>query len=470
MAWSLRALAPQPPGMAGCELSTRDARVARRDRPEGGGAGMTRVLAGIKVVEFAQNLAVPACGRVLAALGAEVVKIEPPEGESQRHMDALHVPLESRPFAAINAGKRSIALDLGSPMARPVIDALAAWADVVLTGMKQPDLGRYGIDYERLSGLKPALIYLETSAFGAKGPDAHLGGYDILASALSGLAFLTARDDGTAPEPVVPAYTDAATALSSCVAVLAALRHRDQTGQGQRVRTSLLGTALSLELSFASRFHEVDPPREQEFEVQWAQLRARGASPREQRLAWQRHWQRGGGIFDMYFRHFRTADGMLAVGALSPGLRARMHKALDLPAPDQCARHGTEGWDMLVQQVEALFASRTTEQWQRLLGQAQVPCMRHKLPNQVLDDPQVRENEMVVELVHPTLGRYTTANVPFELERTPARVTEPSPTLGADADSLLSQLGFSPGHIQQLRAEGVLGTPALSRRDGGPIQ
>ncbi len=418
---------------------------------------MGGVLAGIKVVEFAQNLAVPACGRVLAALGAQVVKVEPPGGESQRHMDNLHAPLESRPFATINPGKRSVELDIGSPHARPVIDALALWADFVLTGMKQPDLARYGIDYERLSALNPRLIYLETSAFGARGPDAHLGGYDILASALSGLTFLTARDDGSAPEPVIPAYTDAATGLSSTVALLCALRHRDQTGEGQRVLTSLLATALSLELSFASRFEEVDPAREKEFGEQLAGLRERGASPREQRRAWEAYWKRGGGIFDMYFRHFTTADGTIAVGALSPGLRQRLHLALGLPPLDQCPRHASAGWQALVNRAEHLFAQRTTQEWQTLLGDAKVPCMRHKLPHEVLDDPQVRENDMVVELDHPTLGRYTTANVPFTLERSPARVPGPSPMLGADTQAWLADLGFSQADVARLRDLGAFG-------------
>ncbi|MGE4244160.1 CaiB/BaiF CoA transferase family protein [Ramlibacter sp.] len=418
---------------------------------------MAGVLAGIKVVEIAQALAVPGAGRVLAALGADVIKLEPPGGESQRHMDTLHVKGESRPFSSINPGKRSLELDMASPHARPVIDALAKNVDIFLTGMKQPDLARYGIDYERLAVLNPRLIYLQTSAFGAKGPDAQLGGYDILASGLSGLAFLTGRDDGAAPEPVVPAYTDAATSLGSVVAILAALRHRDATGEGQRVHTSLLSTALSMELSFVSRFEEVDPPREREFDAQLAELRARGATPREQRRAWEAYWKRGGGIFDLYFRHYRTADGMLGVGVLSHGLRARFHDAIGIPAPGKDVALKSPEWNAVVERVEALFATRTTQQWQDQLNAAKVPCMRHKLPHQVLDDPQVRANDMVVELDHPTLGRYTTANVPFQLERTPTNVTRPSPELAADNDDVLAEIGIGADDVARLRALGVFG-------------
>jgi crotonobetainyl-CoA:carnitine CoA-transferase CaiB-like acyl-CoA transferase len=419
---------------------------------------MTGVLNGIRVVEFAQNIAVPFCGRLLAAMGAEVVKVEPPEGDAMRHLDRMPAEHESRQYAAINAGKRGVVLDLGNAASRPAVEALIRWADVVLTGMKRPDLERYAIDYPRVATLNPAAVYLETSAFGARGPDADQGGYDVLAQALSGLSFLSARDDGNAPEPIVPAYTDHATAMCSTIAVLGALRHRDATGEGQRVTTSLLGSALSLELPFITRFEAVDPPQEAAFAGKLAGMRARRAPPREQRLAYQDFFQRNAGLAELYYRNYQTADGLIAVGAVSPALRTRFHDVTGVTDPRvEGLKPGHPKWRDIRASAEAAFAERSTDDWLSRLRAAKVPCARHKLPFETLDDPQVRLNDMLVELEHPTLGRYTTVNVPFGLDRTPATVPGPSPRLGADTDAVLARIGFDADAIRALRADGALG-------------
>jgi crotonobetainyl-CoA:carnitine CoA-transferase CaiB-like acyl-CoA transferase len=416
------------------------------------------VLNGIKVVEFAQNIAVPFCGRMLAAMGADVVKVEPPEGDAMRHLDRLPAEHESRQYAAINAGKRGIVLDLGKAASRPAVEALIRWADVVLTGMKRPDLERYAIDYARVATLNPSVVYLENSAFGAKGPDADQGGYDVLAQALSGLSFLSARDDGNAPEPIVPAYTDHATAMCSTIAVLGALRHRDASGEGQRVTTSLLGSAMSLELPFMTRFESVDPPMEAEFAGRLAEMRARRAPPREQRLAYQAFFKRNAGLTELYYRNFQTADGLIAVGAISPALRTRFHEVTGVTDPRvEGLMPGDPKWLDIKARAEAAFAERSTDAWLSLLRAARVPCVRHQLPFETLDDPQVRLNDMLVELEHPTLGRYTTANVPFGFDRTPATVSGPSPRLGADTDAVLGEIGLDADAIGALRSGGALG-------------
>ena len=156
------------------------------------------VLDGIRVVEFAQNAAIPHCGRLLAGLGADVVKVEPPDGDAMRRLAAL-ADMESRAYALINPGKRSIAIDLGSEDARTVIDALFAWADVALVAFKLPDLARYGIEWEHARTINPRLVHLTHTALGPGGPDAEFGGYDVLVQGRSGVGFVMNRSGATSP-------------------------------------------------------------------------------------------------------------------------------------------------------------------------------------------------------------------------------------------------------------------------------
>ena len=181
------------------------------------------VLDGIKVVEFAQNAAIPHCGRLLAGLGADVVKVEPPTGDAMR----LVAPVggEGRAYVIINPGKRSVGLDLASPDASQVIDALFAWADVALVAFKLPDLERYGLHWEHARTINPRLIHLVHTALGPEGPDADQGGYDGLVQGRSGLGWVMNRSGGSAPQPTRPAINDFSTGFVSAFAVMAGLRH-----------------------------------------------------------------------------------------------------------------------------------------------------------------------------------------------------------------------------------------------------
>ena len=232
------------------------------------------VLAGVRVVEFAQNVAVPHCGRLLAGMGADVVKVEPPVGDAMRFLAPL-AHFEGRAFAVSNPGKRAIALDLNAPDAREVVDRLFAWADVALVAFKLNDQERFGLEYEHARSVNPELIYLASNAFGPEGDDAAIGGYDVLAQARSGVGFIMNRTKDGAPAPTRPAINDTGTGIVSALGVVAALRHRDLTGQGQRVDTSLLGTALSLGTPMIARF-EANAAATEELAADIALLREAG--------------------------------------------------------------------------------------------------------------------------------------------------------------------------------------------------
>ena len=260
----------------------------------GHGAMSDGVLDGIKVVEFAQNVAVPHCGRMLAGMGADVVKVEPPGGDAMRTL--APVGSEGRGYVVMNPGKRSIAVDLSSPEAATVVDNLLAWADVVLVAFKLPDLERFGLDWEHAQTVNPRLVYLVHTALGPEGPDADQGGYDVLVQGRSGIGWIMNRSGGSAPQPTRPAVSDLGSGFVSTFAVLAGLRHLDQTGEGQRIDTSLLGTAMSLGSPMLATFApDAEPLAELDEEI--GLLRSAGMDFDAQRAQYdERVSPSGGGI------------------------------------------------------------------------------------------------------------------------------------------------------------------------------
>jgi formyl-CoA transferase len=418
-------------------------------------------LDGVKVVEIAQYYAVPYCGQLLSDLGATVVKIEAPTGDNSRHYDGSGVPFESKTFAVINRGKRSVCVDLTRPAeARPAVEALVRWADVALVSFKPPDVPRYRLTYDELSAVNPRLVYLHHVPFGPAGPQADDGGFDPLVQAMSGLSFLTARTEHGVPMNVRPAYNDAGVGMLSALGVVAALRHRDRTGEGQRVETHLLSTALAFTLPTVHRFEDVDPPEFEAFQTELAGLRAAGASFEEQRALYDDTVLTGRHLLRMYFRNWQTADGLVASAPLSGPLQDKFHAATGLPHPRREGwRVGSAEWDRLVERAEALFRTETSDTWLVRLRAAGVPCAPYNTPVDVFDDPQIRANDFLVELDHPRLGRYRMPAPPLRMSRTPTRAQGPSPLLGVDTDAILDEVGLAPEVLARLRAAGVVGGP-----------
>ena len=414
------------------------------------------VLCGIRVVEFAQNMAVPTCGRALAAMGADVVKVEPPHGDATRSMAPFPGTSEGRAYLVTNPGKRSVVLDLSDPASHEARDALLRSADIVLAAFKGKDLRRYGLSYEEVVALNPTVIYLEHRALGSEGPDADEGGYDVLVQGLSGLSFVTSRSEDGRPVTVRPAYSDMATGLASTAAVLGALYHRQRTGEGQRVRTSLLGTALYLALPVVARFDAHDQEALAEFHEDLSLVRASGGSFDEQRALFESRVLPAGGAFEIWFRHYVTSDSMLSVGALSPMLIDRFHAVTGLPDPrrERWSYHSQE-WNNLIARAEALLRSDSTENWIAAFRAGGVPCSRYNIPTEAIDDPGAVANGFVDDLDHPVLGRYRTAATPISMDKTPVRTGGPSPTLGQHTDEVLSELGFTSEQIADLFALGV---------------
>ncbi len=411
------------------------------------------VLAGVKVVEFAQNAAVPHCGRLLAGMGAEVVKVEPPYGDAMRNGLKL-APREARTFAVINPGKRGIVLDLTNDDARAVVDRLFEWADVALVGFKQSDLARYGIDWDHARTVNPRLVHLTHTPFGPVGPDADVGGYDVLVQGMSGSGFYMNRSDDDTPQSTRPAVFDFGTGMVAALGVVAALRHRDLTGEGQRVDASLLATAMSLGTPVVHHF-EADDQLIEELEHDLQEARDAGAGFDEQRRIYEERVITGAGAFRLYFRHYLTADGLISVAGLSRKLVETFHAVTGLPRPDLHRPH-TPGFDAAVTAAEALFRSRTTAEWITTLREVGFPCGPYHFPHDALDDEQVRANGFAVDIVHPAFGRYTTSGTPLQFSAAPNPELGPSPAFGQHTREVLAELGFDPSEAESLIHTGVV--------------
>lgn len=404
-------------------------------------------LAGVRVVEFAQAMAIPMCGLLLADMGADVIKVEPPAGDAIRHTMEPIFPGESKGFAILNRGKRSLCLDVTAAASRPVIERLAAWADIVLMSMKPADPPRYGLTYADFAAINPQVVYLEHVPVGKRGPLGGDPGYDVIVQGLSGVTPIAARTVGDAPVNIRPAYNDFGTGFLSLAAVIAALRHREKTGEGQRVETSLLSTAVTMANQLVSWFAATDPPVDESYFAAIAAAREVGASFEEQRAIWEGHYLRGG-YANIYFRHYRTKDGFVSVGCLSPTLNARFRTVTGLsdPRTEPGFELGTaEAYDrltILLRQAEDLFRGRTTAEWVAALRAAGVPCAPLNFPPDVFRDPQLLENGYIIELDHPALGPYKTFGSPIRMDRTPTAIRSAAPALGQHTDEVLRMLGF----------------------------
>ncbi len=419
-------------------------------------------LDGVKVVEFAQAMAIPTAGLLLSDMGADVVKVEPPAGDAFRHTMEPIVPGEAKGYILLNRGKRSLCLDVTLPESRPVLERLVQWADIALMSFKPADLPRYHLTYDDFRAINPRIVYLEHQPVGPRGPMGGGPGYDVIVQGISGTAAITARTRGDAPVSIRPAFSDMGTGYLSALGVVAALRHRDLTGEGQRVETSLLATALASANQLVSWFDATDPPRKEAFNAEVAEARAWGSGFEDQREIWEKHFLRGG-FANIYFRHYRTRDGFISVGCLSPALNARFRKVTGLEDPrlepgfDLGTAPAMKRLHDLVAEAEALLATGTTAEWMERFRAGGVPCGKLNFPPDVFDDPQILANEYVVEVEHPVIGGYRTFAPPIRMDATPTRIQGPPPSLDEHTDEVLSELGFNAGEIERFRACGVAG-------------
>jgi formyl-CoA transferase len=418
-------------------------------------------LAGVKVFEFTQIIAGPFCGMHLADMGADVTKFEPIAGEPWRLSLEL-VPKESRTFASLNRGKRGVAMDMAKPEAQKVIHALIKDVDVVVINYRPGVAEALGIDYPTLAKINPKLIYCENTAFGRKGPLAQRGGYDIVVQALTGLMAGEAKLDGDVPTYVYPAIADYSTGIQMSNSICAALYHREKTGEGQRIDCTLMGTAMAMQTSQFTWFDAFDegviPPMLDGLK----QARADMKTFTEQVDVHKKFRPAAAG--NIYYRVYQTSDGFIAVGALSLALRHKVMAATGIKdprlQPDGSFVMNPEGWaergPELVKEAEALFKTRTTEEWASLLEKHGVPSGPLYFIEELFNHPQTMANGLQVEMDHPLLGPMKLVGPPFQMSASPLEAQFPSPMLGEHTDEVLTEAGLDAAQIEALRSAGVV--------------
>jgi len=393
---------------------------------------MDRALAGIRVLDVTQVMAGPFCAMLLCDMGADVIKVEPPGGDSTRGM-AGAIGTDSPSFNAVNRGKRGIVVNLKHRRGPDIVARLARQSDILIENYRPGVMAAFGLGYEQLSRDHPELIYASISGYGQTGPSAGRGGFDLVAQGISGLMSVTG-EPGRAPVKIGVPITDLGAGLFALSGILAALYHRTRSGAGQHVDTSLVeaGVALSVWES-AEYFSGRGVPQ------------PLGSAHR----------------MSAPYQAIQCADGHITLGAANDRLFRWLCDALGHPEWSDDPRFGTDGLrlenrDVLVAAIESVTITEPRRYWLERLERHDVPCGPINRYDEVFADPQVRARGMVVETDHPTLGRVKTLGSPIKLSETPPVTGRPAPLLGEHTDAVLIEAGFDPAEISELRAADVV--------------
>jgi len=395
--------------------------------------GVDRALAGLRVLDQTQVMAGPFCTMLLADLGADVVKIEPPGGEATRQMELQLAPGHSAPFLAVNRNKRGLVLDLKHPDGAGVLKRLVAGADVLVENYRPGVAKRLGVDYATLAAVNPRLVYCSISGFGQTGPYASRGGYDLIAQGMSGIMSATGSEGGPPVKVGVP-VADLGAGLFGVLGILAALRARRVTGRGQFVDTSLFEAGVALSQWEATEY--------------WFT----GETPKRLGTAHR---------LNAPYQAFRASDGRFTVGAANNRLWPRFaallgapHLVADPRFADMAGR--VRNRPALQAEIEKVTIRETRAHWLARCEAAGVPAGPIYSVPEAHADPHARARGMVQELDHPPLGRVKALGNPVKLSRTPPTLRAAAPAIGEHTDAVLGEAGFAATEIARLRAARVV--------------
>ena len=420
-------------------------------------------LEGIKVFEVSQILAAPYGGMMLADLGADVLKVESPDGDSTRILGAV-VPNESKFFHVVNRGKRGLVLNLQSPEAQELVHRIIADYDVFIINARPGVSKRLRVDYETLREFRPDLVYVDSTGFGTEGPSAERSGSDVVSQGYSGLMANNHRvDEHGAPRMMSIAIGDMSTGLAMAMGVCAALFRRSITGQGEFIQTSLLNSALSLLGASVGQVPVQDAVTTQPMLDALFAARESGASFEE--LAEIHEARRISTAFMTYYGTYLTSDGAIVVGALTPRNQAQIREALGLTGEDPMEDPEFDAlddeWDARAvafqDRVRALFRTKTMDEWIELMDAQGAPATKVNYPEEMADDPQVEAMGYMIDLDHPLTGPERMVGPILRMTNAPTGTLRPSPQLGEHADEVLTEHGLTADEIASLREAGALG-------------
>ncbi len=401
-----------------------------------------QALQDIRVLDITRGLAGPYCTMMLGDLGADVIKVEQPgQGDGSRGWGPPFVgapygayPGESAYFIAVNRNKRSLTVNLKSAEGQDIMRRLAAASDVMVENFRTGVLDKMGLGYEALRELNPRLVYCSVSGYGRSGPYATRPGYDVIIQAEGGMMGITGPADG-APHRVGVPIVDITSGMFAATAILAALRARDITGQGQLVDVSLMDSQVALLANVASNYL------------------VGGAEPRRLGNAHPNIAP---------YEAFRARDRWFALGAANARQWETLCEVLERPALKDDARFATNGDRVvnraaLVETLGELFQTRDASEWMGALREAGLPCGPINSIPDVFEHPQAQARNLALEAEHPTAGTVRLTGFPYKLSQTPAEVRHSPPLLGEHTEEVLVDvLGYSAGDVAQLREQGAV--------------
>jgi crotonobetainyl-CoA:carnitine CoA-transferase CaiB-like acyl-CoA transferase len=392
-------------------------------------------LAGLKVIDLTHVMAGPVCTLLLADLGAEVIKVErPPEGDDSRHMAPPYVGEESAAYLIVNRHKRGIVLNLKHEAGRDALLRLLETADILVENYRGGTLEKLGLGYEQLSERFPSLIWCSISGYGRTGPYADRPGFDLMAQAMSGIMSFTGEGPGRPPVKTGAPIADITAGIFAALGVVAAVAHRQRTGEGQRVETSLFEAAIT---------HTF---------WQSAICFATGNSPGPLGSAHP---------LDAPYQAFQTSDGWAVIGAANQANWLRFVKAIDRPdlAEDARFRNNMERmrhFDELIATLSPELRKRPTQEWVTLLDAAGVPVSPVLTVGEMHQDPQAIARNMIAEVEHSVLGRVKTLGNPLKFSKTSVELGGGAPVLGQHTREVLLEHGYNAAQINALVAAAAI--------------
>ena len=391
-------------------------------------------LSGMVILDLTQILAGPMCTMVLADMGADVIKVEKPNGgDDNRRMGPPFIKDWSAGFLAVNRNKRSLALDLREEKGRAVFRRLVQQADVVVENFRPGVMERLGLGYEELKTVNARLVYCTISGFGSTGPARNRGGFDLVAQGVSGLMSITGHPNSPPAKIGVP-VTDLTAGLFGANGIMAAYIHALKTGQGQMVDTSLMEAGVAYTVWESS--------------VYFADGEIPGPLGSAHRVS-------------APYQALRTRNGYLNLGAATQPTWEQLCRAIgreDLMDDDKFRNP----WDRKAREeelaalLEETFSTQDTEHWLQLLDDAGVVAGPIYNMEQVYQDPQVLAREMLVDFEDPELGTIRNIGVPVKMSTTPGSIRRRAPAIGEHSAEILLERGFSQEEVDVLLEEGTI--------------
>lgn len=383
-------------------------------------------LKGLVVADFSQLAQGPWATQMLGDMGAEIIKIEPPKGDWMRHYayGNLYPEGESISFISFNRNKKSIALDMKTDEGKQIAKDIIAKADILLENFRPEVMERLGLGYEDMKVLNPKLVYCSSSGYGASGPYLKRPGQDLLAQSISGGPYLNGKK-GDLPVVTAVGQADLLTSLFIVQSVLAAIYSRSITGKGQKVEANLLNSAVGFHIQEITAFlHKGENPERSESGIPNPWL---GAPY---------------GLYD-------TSNGHIAIGMNTV---RKLAQVIGLDSYDKAefdSNNIINGRDKIRNDFNAVFKTKTTNEWLDLLLAEDIWCSQVNSFKEMVEDPQIKHNNMILEYEHPLVGKVKTTGFPVQFSDTPQKIDKPAPLLNQHAEEILKDYcGYSDASVK----------------------